>query len=178
MTLPAGVYRIDPVHTFAVFSVRHLMVGRVDGRFNTIAGELVVIDDPERPFDQVAVSIDSASLDTQVGARDEDLRSARFFHVGAFPRLTFEGRSADPGPDSGSVIAGNLTIRDVTRPVMFDVTVRGVTTDPHGHTRLGATATAALRRRDFGLTTEIEQESGDSVDPDIQVRLDVEAVLD
>jgi polyisoprenoid-binding protein YceI len=176
--LPPGRYRLDPIHSFAAFSVRHMLVGRVDGRFNTIAGVFVVTDDPERRFDLVDVSVDPASIDTQVDARDEDLRSPRFFDVASFPRLTFRGRDAGQTDANSRGVAGDLTIRDISLPVSFAVIVRGATTDPHGHTRMGGTATAALRRREFGLTTELEQESGDGPDPDIHVRLDIEAVLE
>jgi polyisoprenoid-binding protein YceI len=176
--MPSGRYRLDPVHSFAAFSVRHMLVGRVDGRFNTIAGTFVVTDAPDRRFDLVEVSIDAASVDTQVDVRDEDLRSPRFFDVASFPSLAFRGREAEPSGLDSRVVAGDLTIRDVSLPVSFDVVVRGATTDPHGHTRLGATATADLTRREFGLTTELEQESGDSADPDIHVRLDIEALLE
>lgn len=175
--LPTGLYRLDPVHTFAVFSVRHAIVGRVDGRFDTIAGSFVVTDDRSAPFDRIEVDIDAASVDTKVDARDDDLRSERFFDVTAFPSLTFRGRGRQRKDGGELEIAGDLTIRDVTQPVTFDTTVRGATVDSHGRTRMGAAATAALARRDFGLTTELEQESGDSSRPDIHVRLDIEAVL-
>jgi polyisoprenoid-binding protein YceI len=158
--LPTGLYRLDPVHTFAVFSVRHAIVGRVDGRFDTIAGSFVVTDDRSAPFGRIEVDIDAASVDTKVDA------------------LTFRGRGRQRKDGGELEIAGDLTIRDVTQPVTFDTTVRGATVDSHGRTRMGAAATAALARRDFGLTTELEQESGDSSRPDIHVRLDIEAVLE
>ena len=176
--LPVGAYRVDPVHTFAAFSVKHMIVGRVDGRFNTIAGTFVVSDDPDRRFDLIEVSLDAAGIDTQVEARDQDLRSARFFDTAVFPNLTFRGRGAErPGGD-GLVVSGDLTIRDAVQAVSFDFDVRGTTLEAHGRTRMGATATTALSRRDFGLTTELEQESGDSDEPDVHVRLDIEAVLE
>lgn len=154
--VPAGLYRLDPVHAFALFSVKHMVVGRVDARFNTIAGSFVVTDDPSRLFDLIEVSIDAASVDTKVDVRDEDLRSARFFDVSAFPSLTFRGRSSKPEVEHGLGIAGDLTIREVTQQVTFDVTLRGATVDTHGRTRLGASATTALSRLAFDLTTELE----------------------
>ena len=176
--LPVGAYRVDPVHTFAAFSVKHMIVGRVDGRFNTIAGTFVVSDDPDRRFDLIEVSLDAAGIDTQVEARDQDLRSARFFDTAVFPNLTFRGRGAERSDEDGLVVSGDLTIRDAVQAVSFDFDVRGATLDAHGRTRMGATATTALTRRDFGLTTELEQESGDSDEPDVHVRLDIEAVLE
>lgn len=176
--VPAGYYRFDPVHTFAVFSVRHLLVGRVDGRFNTLEGGFLVIDDADRPFDEVDVRIDVASVDTKVERRDEDLRGSRFFEVERFPAMTFQGGATGRRDAGGWAVAGELTIRAIARTVTCDVIVRGATTDPRGHTRIGATATTALTRRDFGLTTELQQESGDGTGPDVEVRLDIEAVLE
>lgn len=174
--LPRGLYHLDPVHTFVMFSVRHAIVGRVDGRFNTIAGSFIVTDEPTRPFDLIEVGIEAASIDTKVDARDDDLRSRRFFEVASFPNLMFRGRS-EPTAESDLRIVGDLTIRDVVRLVTLEAAVRGAKVDTHGRTRMGATVTTALTRRDFGLTTELEQESGDSSEPDIQVRIDIEAVL-
>jgi polyisoprenoid-binding protein YceI len=175
---PAGAYRLDPLHTFAQFSVKHLIVGRVDGRFNSLEGEFALSDDSERPFDRIAVRVDAASVDTKVEARDEDLRSPRFFDVANFPALTFHGRTTARTGESSWTVAGELTIRDVTRPVSFDVILRGTTIDQWGQTKLGATAASALPRPDFDLTTELQQESGDEGGPDVWIRVDVEAILD
>jgi polyisoprenoid-binding protein YceI len=174
---PPGVYRVDPVHTFAQFGVKHLLVGRVDGRFNAIEGEFEVTDDPERLFDRVDVRIEAASVDTQIEARDEDLRGKRFFDATRFPRLSFHSRTVDRAGEDNWTITGDLTIRDATRPATFAVTIRGATVDPRGDTRLGATATTELARPDFGLTTELQQESGPGRGPDVHVRLDIEAIL-
>jgi polyisoprenoid-binding protein YceI len=165
------------LHTFAQFGVKHLVVGRVDGRFNSIQGEFVVTDDPDRPFDRIDVRADAASVDTKVEPRDDDLRSPRFFDVVNFPTLTFRGNTTARIGDSSWTVAGELTIRDVTRRISFDVVVRGATIDPQGNTKIGATATTELARPDFGLTTEIQQESGDAGGADVQIQIDIEAIL-
>src|SRR5579864_6794750 len=140
LAMPAGAYRFDPIHTFATFRVKHMIVGRVDGRFDTLSGSFAVTDDADRRFALIEVSIDAASVDTNVDARDEDLRSPRFFDAASFPALTFRGGSRGPGRDGDWIVDGDLTIRDVVRPVSFNITVRGATLDPHGHTRIGAMA--------------------------------------
>lgn len=175
---PPGRYLLDPVHTFAGFRVKHMIVGLVDGRFNTIEGEFVVTDDAERLFDRIDARVDAASVDTKVEARDEDLRSDRFFDVRTFPLITFTGVDCALVGNPLWTVTGELTIRDAARVVALEVTVRGATVDPHGRTRIGLTATTPLARGDFDLTTELAQESGPEGGFDVEVRVDVEAVLD
>lgn len=86
---PPGLYRSDPMHTFVEFRVKHLIIGRVDGRFDTVEGAFRITDDAERLFDKIEVRVEAASVDTNLDARDEDLRSVRFFDVANFPLLTF-----------------------------------------------------------------------------------------
>lgn len=175
---PAGTYRIDAVHTFSEFSVRHLIVGRVDGRFNAIEGTFVVGTDFERLFDRLDVRIDAASIDTALEMRDEDLRGGRFFDVSVFPALAFSGTTTARTGAATWTVTGELTIRDVTRSVAFDILLRGTTVDQRGRPKLAARATAALTRLDYGLTTELVEESGDEGGPDVDVRVDVEAFLE
>jgi polyisoprenoid-binding protein YceI len=120
----------------------------------------------------------TASVDTTVEAREEDLRSDRFFDVRTFPLITFTGADCALVSDPLWTVGVELTIRDVTRVVTLEVTVRGVTVGSHGRTRIGLTATAMLGRADFGLTTEHVQESGPEGDFDVEIEVDVEAVLD
>jgi len=155
-----------------------MIVGLVDGRFNTIEGEFVVTADAERLFDRIEVRVDAASVDTKVEARYEDLRSDRSFDVLTFPLITFTGADCALVSNPLWTVDGELTIRDVTCSVMLAVTVRGVTSDSHGRTRIGLTATATLARADFGLTTELAQESGPEGGFDVEIGVDVEAVLD
>lgn len=172
-----GLYRIDPVHTFAQFRVRHLLVGLVDGRFDKIEGEFLVTGDGEQLFDRIEVQVDASTVDTGVEARDEDLRSARFFDTGNFPVITYRGTDSAHRSEALWEVAGELTIRDVSRRVPLEVTVRGTTLDGHGRKRMGLSATTKLSRSDFNLTTELLQESGEAGALDIDVRVDVEAVL-
>ena len=160
MRVPPGVYRLDPAHTFAEFRVMHLVVSRVDGRFNAIEGEFVVVEESEQLFDRVSARVEAASVDTKVAARDEDLRSPRFFDVTNYPALGFRGVDSQRSDDSVWVVNGDLTIRDVTRPITLEVVVQGSAVDAHGNTKIGLTATTALARSEFDLTTELLQEPG------------------
>jgi polyisoprenoid-binding protein YceI len=174
---PAGKYVLDPMHTFAEFRVRHIVVGKVRGRFDSISGEFVVTSDPERLFSDAEVRIDASSIDTNVEARDEDLRSERFFDVGNFPTLTFRSTESRRASANVWTIDGELTIRKITRPVSLDATVRGAKHDTHGNTKIGLTARASLSRSDFELTTELLEESGSAGGTDIEIEVDLEAVL-
>lgn len=165
------------MHTFAQFRVKHLLVGMVDGRFNGIDGTFRVTDDVEMLFDQIEVRVDASSVDTKVEARDEDLRSARFFETASFPVITYRGTDSSQLDEALWSVAGELTIRDVTRLVALQVELRGATLDGRGNTRVGLSATTKLSRSDFNLTTELLQESGEASAVDIDVRVDLEAVL-
>jgi len=177
MTPPTGSYALDPVHTFAEFRVRHLVVGKVCGRFDSISGDFVIGEDAEHLFGHVEVRIDAASIDTNVEARDEDLRSARFFDVENFPAITFRGTGSSKVAVNVWTVSGDLTIRHVTNPITLEVTVRGAKPNAHGQVKVGLTATAHATRADFDLTTELVQESGGAGGPDVEIEVDVEAVL-
>jgi polyisoprenoid-binding protein YceI len=177
MPPPGGSYALDPVHTFAEFRVRHLVIGKVRGRFDSISGDFAITDDPEHLFGHVEVRIDAASIDTNVEARDDDLRSARFFDVENFPVIRFRGSGSSKVAISVWTVSGDLTIRHVTHPITLEVTVRGARPDAHGQVKVGLTATARATRADFELTTELMQESGDAGGPDVEIEVDVEAVL-
>lgn len=107
-------------------------------------------------------------------ARDEDLRSARFLDAPAFPLLAFTGATTAKSGEASWAVTGDLRIRDVARAIRFDIVLRGATVDAHGSRKTGVRATAALSRLDFGLTTELTEESGD----DVEIQLDIEATLD
>jgi polyisoprenoid-binding protein YceI len=176
--LPPGFFRVDPVHTFAGLRVTHLVFGLVDGRFNNLEGEFTVTDDAERIFDAIALRVEAASVDTHVAARDDDLRSTRFFDAANFSLITFEGDDCVRTGDSRWAVAGDLAPRDVSRRIALDVIVRGVMIDGRGKTRIGLSGTTKLARSDFELTTELEQESGTAGGFDVEIGVDVEAVLD
>ena len=140
--LPRGLYHLDPVHTFVIFGSGTRSWGEWTAGSTPSHGSFVVTDEPTRSFDLVEVSIEAASVDTKVDARDDDLRSQRFFESPPFRISRFEV-AVNQLPTSDLQIVGDLTIRDVVRAVTLDAAVRGAKVDTHGRTRMGATVTTA-----------------------------------
>ena|SRR5690242_12483580 len=173
----AGTYDLDPVHSFVIFRVRHLVVGRVDGRFTSFRGSFNVVEDAERLFDSVDASFDAASIDTHMQARDDDLKSERFFDAETFPHVLFRGDGGEHTEGSCWSVHGALTIRDIAHGASLAVAVRGMMLDGSGRAKAALTVTTAIQRSDFGLTTELRQESGDNGEADVHIAADVEAFL-
>ena len=170
----AGTWDFDPAHTYVGFVVRHLVVTKVRGRFETVEGHIVTA---ENPLDStVEVSVDLNSVNTNNETRDNHLRSADFFEVEAYPRMTF--RSTGIRQDGADfVLDGELTIKDVTRPISLPFEFAGVTTDPWGGTRLGVSAQGEINRRDFNINFGGLQDGLAVVADKIELVLDVEATL-
>jgi polyisoprenoid-binding protein YceI len=154
----AGTYDLDPAHTTLGFEARHLMVTKVRGHFNKFGGELIVDEVPERS--SATIQIEAASLDSGVPDRDAHLKSQDFLWVEKYPRITFRSTSLNPGPDGDWELAGELTIRDVTKPVTLKVDFGGGTNDPFGKQRIFLSATAELDREDWGMTWNMALEAG------------------
>jgi polyisoprenoid-binding protein YceI len=170
-----AVWRIDPTHTHAEFGVRHLMISTVKGHFRDIAGT-VVVEDGDPTTAQMDVTIDVASVDTRVEQRDQHLRSPDFFDAEQFPKITFRSAKVDRVGDDRFEVVGDLTIRDVTRPVTLDVRGLGALRDPWGNQRAGYTATTRIDRKNFGLHWNQTLETGgvlvgDEVSIDLEVEL-------
>ena len=176
VTAPArSQWTLDATHSSVEFSVRHLMIATVKGRFADVHGT-VVIDEADPTQSAVDVTIDAASIDTRVAQRDEHLRSADFFEVEKFPAITFKSRNVTVAGDDIKV-AGDLTIRGVTREVVLDVVQHGRQTDPWGGQRAGFEATGKIKRSDFGLTWNQALETGGVVVGDeIKIAIDAEVV--
>lgn len=155
-------WRIDPAHSRADFTVKHMMFSKVRGAFQDLEGALEI--DPDEPgASSVSVEIDAASIDTGVEDRDQHLRSEDFFDVEEHPTLRFESRRIEGDPEragEGFHIVGDLTIRGTTREVVLDATYLGEGTDPWGGTRRGYSTEATIDRRDFGLTWNQALEAG------------------
>jgi polyisoprenoid-binding protein YceI len=169
-------WQIDPAHSAAHFSVRHLMISNVRGEFTKVSGNAVL--DPSDPAkSSVEVSIDTSSIDTRELQRDEHLRSADFFDVANYPTLTFGSKKITPAGKDRFKVTGDLTIRGTTREVIFDVEgpVPPVK-DPWGNVRTGVSATAKINRKDFGLVWNALTEAGGVVVGD-EVSLTFEAEL-
>jgi len=169
-------WEIDSGHSSIHFSVRHLVVAKVRGQFTRWSGH-VVAEPGDLGRASVNVVIDAASIETGVPDRDNHLRSADFLDAARFPELTFESRRVEPLGAGRYRLAGDLTIRGVTRPVALDVELGGRARDPWGNERAGFAAKVALNRRDFGLTWNQALEAGGVLVGDrVEVEIDVEAV--
>lgn len=173
----AADYAIDASHSSADFSVRHLMVTKVRGTFNKLAG--TVKFDPKAPEKMVIeATIDAASIDTREAKRDEHLRSPDFFDVANHPKLTFKSKSVKAKGKGKFDVKGDLTIRGVTKEVVLDVEgLDQEVKDPWGNTRLGASAKTKINRKDFGLTWNQALEAGGvMVGDEVEISLDVELI--
>jgi polyisoprenoid-binding protein YceI len=169
-------YAIDPAHSSVHFSVRHLMVSNVRGEFTKLTG--TVQFDPEKPESStVEASIDAASIGTRDAQRDAHLKSADFLDVEKFPTMTFRSKKIAIESGGGKV-TGDLTIHGVTREITLDV--EGPTEeikDPWGKQRFGASATAKLNRKDFGLTWNAALETGGvMIGEEVKITVEVEVV--
>ncbi len=170
----AGTWEIDPSHSSVEFSVRHMMFSKVRGRFGSFRGTIVIGEDPRDS--SVEAAVDVASVDTGDENRDAHLRSADFFDVERFPEMTFVSRAVRQEGER-YVVAGDLTLHGVTRPVELDLELNGIGTDPYGRTRAGFTATTELSRKDFGLEWNVALETGGVLVGDkVQVALEIQAV--
>lgn len=168
---------IDASHTDVEFSVRHLMISNVKGRFGAVKGQVVL--DPATPgVADINVTIDVTSIDTREEKRDAHLRSPDFFDVDHFPVMTFTGGTVQGDLDGEFTLSGQLTIRGVTRPITLDVTFEGAGNDPWGGTRRGFSARGKLQRSAFGLEWNAALETGGVVvGDDVKLTINSELVL-
>ena len=174
--MPQTTYQIDSAHSAAHFSVRHMMIANVRGEFTKVTGKFTY--DPQNPTDStIEAVIDVASLHTNDPDRDQHLKSPEFFDADRFPQITFRSKSV--APDDGELIVhGDLTIHGVTHDITLHVEGPSEEAkDPWGNTRVGATATGKLNRKDFGLTWNVALETGGVlVGEEIKLSLDVQGL--
>jgi len=150
-TAQTGTWQIDPNHSAAQFSVRHLGVSTVRGAFMKVSGS-AKYDTADPTKDSVEVSIDASSVDTRVQMRDNDLRSPNFLDVQKYPTITFQSKQAKSAGAGKLQIVGDLTIHGVTKEVVLDVDGPSAPIkDPWGNQRLGASASTKINRKDFGV---------------------------
>jgi len=172
----AGTWTVDPVHSEVSFVVRHMMVSKVRGRFDTFSGTVVTADNPLES--SVTATVDLASVNTGEPNRDNHIRSADFFHVEQHPTMTFQ--STGVRQDGGEfLLDGNLTLRGNTRPITFNLEVNGFGPDAYGGTRAGFTASTEINRNDWGVSYNGPIPGGGMVlSEKITINLEIEAVLD
>ncbi|MEU7179603.1 MULTISPECIES: YceI family protein [Streptomyces] len=183
-TLPAdpalaaltGDYTIDPAHSSIGFTVRHAMVTNVRGAFGEHQGTLH-LDGTDPARSTAALDITIASVDTGIADRDAHLRGADFFDAEVFPLMAFRSTAAEQVADDRYRITGDLTIKDVTRPLSIDLEFNGSATDVYGAERVGFEGSAEILRSEWGLTWNAALEAGGVMVSDkVKLTFDISAV--
>jgi polyisoprenoid-binding protein YceI len=171
-----STWNIDPAHSTAQFTVRHLGISNVTGNFTKVAGS-VVLNEKEIAQSQVSASIDVSSVDTRVEARDKDLRSPNFFDVEKYPTIEFKSKRVVSSGGRLQVI-GDLTIHGTTHEVTLDVDGPSAElTDPWGNSRRGISAATTINRKDFSLVYNNLLKTGEAVIGDnVKIQIDAEMV--
>lgn len=172
----AAEYKIDPAHSAAHFTVRHMMVSNVRGNIGGLSGTVAWDGTPASL--KVEATLDMSTIDTGVVKRDQDLKSENFFDVAKFPTMTFQSKRVASAKDGTFQLVGDLTMHGVTKEVVLDV--EGPTAEiknPWGKTVMGASATTVLKRSEFGLTWNPALEAGGYVVGDeVKIQIDLELV--
>jgi len=172
-----ATYQIDSKHAAAHFSVRHMMISNVKGEFSRVSGS-VDFDPSNLAVCRVEAVIDAASINTREPQRDRHLKSAEFLDVFRYPTITFQSTSIVSTGENSYDVAGDLTIRGVSREVILEVeSVTPEIKDPDGFLRRGASARTHIERKDFGLTWNAVLESGGFVVGEgVDISIDVELI--
>ncbi len=174
--IPTGTWTVDPVHSSVVFSVKHMGIANVRGRFTEFDGTLEVKEELADCGARGSVKV--GSIDTGERHRDEHLRGPDFFDVEAFPEMTFESTRVVAIDDDASRVIGNLTMHGITREIGLDVVIAGIDTDPWGNTRAGLEVTGRIKRSDFDMKFNQALGSGEMLVGDrVTMTLDISAVL-
>ncbi|MDR7329075.1 hypothetical protein CGUA_05295 [Corynebacterium guangdongense] len=154
-----GTFELDPTHTTIGFVARHAMVTKVRGSFSDWSSE-VNIDEANPANSVVNVTVKTASIDTNNADRDGHVRNEDFFNVEQYPDMTFKSTNVEFEGENAAKITGDLTIKDVTKPVVLDVEIFGSEVDPWGQTRVGFDAKTEINRKDWGLEWNSPLNSG------------------
>jgi polyisoprenoid-binding protein YceI len=172
----AGTWNVDPVHSEVSFVVRHMMVSKVRGRFDTFSATVITADDPLKS--SVTASVDLNSVNTGAPDRDNHIRSADFFHIEQHPTMTFTSTGVRQHGDE-FLLDGDLTLRGITKPVTFKLEVNGFGPDAYGGTRAGFSATTEINRNDWGVSYNGPIPGGGvAVSEKVTINLEIEGVLD
>ena len=170
----ASTWQIDPAHSSATFSIRHMTVSNVRGEFGKVSG-MVNWDDADVSKSTAEATIDATTINTHEPKRDTHLKSPDFFDAEKYPTITFKSTHVQKVGANHLKITGDLTMHGVTRPVTLDATYTGEVKDPGGSIRRGASATTKLNRKDFGLTWNKALEAGGVlVGDEVDIALELE----
>jgi polyisoprenoid-binding protein YceI len=176
LRVPPGTWTVDPIHSSVGFKIKHMMIATVRGQFSEFEGTIVAAED-DPAHSHVMGSVKVASIDTGNADRDAHLRSPDFFDADRYPDITFEStriRHIDGGTFS---LAGDLTVKDVTREIEMEARVEGAATDPWGMQRVGVSVRGTINRTDFGLKWQERLAAGGMlVGEDVTIQIDISAI--
>ena len=170
----ATIWVLDPMHSEVQFKVKHLVISTVSGFFKSFEGELDTENDDFSDA-KISFSLDINSIDTNQSQRDEHLKSAEFFDAEKYPKISFKSTSFTKSGEDEYKLAGDLTVKDVTKPVTLDVEFGGSADDFYGNTKAGFEISGKINRKDFGLTWDGVTEAGSIVvGEDIKLLINVQ----
>lgn len=168
----------DPAHSEIQFKVKHLMITTVTGYFRTFDLKVETEDDDFTKASSIVFTADASSIDTANAQRDTHLKSDDFFNAEKFDKIKFVGKSFSKTDDDYE-ITGDLTIRDVTKPITLSVEYGGIVTDPYGQTKAGFTVNGKIKRKEYNLTWDAVTEAGQVVvSNDIRIQCEIQLIKD
>lgn len=169
-------WNFDHAHSSIEFTVRHLLVSKVRGRFTKWTGQLE-LDEQDLTRSRIDVDIDVASVDTHEAQRDTHLRSGDFFEAEKHPRMTFKSKRIEEKKGGNLAVTGDLTLRGTTHEVVLDVERGGIVAkDPWGMRRAGFTATATINRKEFGVSfNQVLDQGGLALSEEVAITIEIEA---
>lgn len=169
-------WQIDSAHALVEFSVTHMMIAKVRGRFNEFSG-VVELNENNPEKTNVSVEIDVESIDTRSKQRDDHLRSPDFFNIAEYPKMVFKSTNVEVTDKKKAILTGDLTIKDITKPVSLNVVFNGMSKSPWGTTSAGFSATGKINRKDWELTWNQTLETGGVlVGDDIEINIEIELI--
>jgi polyisoprenoid-binding protein YceI len=176
LTITFQIWKIDPSHSQVTFSVRHMMIANVHGRFENLAGE-VHFDEQDPTQSLVNIQIQAGSINTRDPKRDDHLKSDDFLKVEEYPYITFLSKRVEKIEDTHGRITGDLTIRGITNEVVLDVEYHGQAKSPWGAISAGFSASTRIKRKDWGLTWNVALETGGVlVGDDVNINIEMEII--
>lgn len=172
----SGTWTIDPPHSNVNFAIKHLGISAIRGRFDQFAGQIVAdAANPEKSSVQVTIQV--ASIDTDVKLRDDHLRSPEFFDAEKYPEITFKSTRVDKGRDGGPIARGTLTMHGVSREVALPFKVAGPVPDPRAGSRIGVETQLRLNRQDYGISYHQVLDNGVlALANDVDITISLEAI--
>ena len=172
-----GTWKIDPLHSAAHFSVRHMMISTVRGEFGGVNG--TIMWDPKNPAKTtINATIDCTTLNTSNPKRDEEMKGPEFFDIKNYPTMKFQSTKVERSKPGTLKVAGNLTINAITKPVVLDVEGPiGPVKDSRGREKIGANAVTKINRKDYSITwNELMETGGFALADEVAISLDIELI--